>query len=400
MNLKIRKDKGSKAFRQDQKIRNKRQHHQQKDDIDRPKLSEIINGTGTEEIQEKRLQKEYESIEQKPAFMDGNLTNAYLEWKELRSKFMYLEELGMRLGKQEDQGRSKSKKEMKEELLNKFALQLSKVFLYHELKAAASGEGGFAVHGWLQVHAPNDYEELIDSYVLDRACYYAKKHYSPEVLKFVRELDLNALEMTRLQLKRDYKLKNFPGITYQQVIIFANGKLENALTWIPNYLKEFEGSRVPVNYAPANIGMIGLPIWDVLQCVVLHAPGKNQAFLDAKIEAKDIVNSQDNIQKKVIHQIRGGQEPIEDQLDQASRQYLQMKKERDWLLAKIETMVPSDIIAEYDKKEKIASKTKTKVNWRMLIGFIILIVIAGGVISLFMFLGNGGMMQGPTNSTG
>lgn len=390
--INFRKNKGSKAFKRDKKVRNRRQ--QKKETLD---ISNTIEETNGSEMREKRLQSEYEHVKEKEATINGEPISDYLKWRKNRLDFEYLLDLGAKAVTPEKE-KPKSKKQQLKDRVSKIAFQGSKLFPHHEIVASVDGKGGYAVHGWLQENFPDEYEDLIDNYVLDRMCYYAKRYYRPEVIKFVRELDLKDMVMTKLNLREDYEFNNYPGLKFRQVIILANDITDNAITWIPNYPHEIDGYDVKVNFGPANLGMLGFCLWNVLLCVLLHSPGKNQCLFEAKIKADDINELNDDIKSKVIHQLRTSMTPLEDKLDEVYRDALQSEKKYSDLMKKVETRTPSDIMEDYYQLER-RSKRKHGINWKNLLLLIIVFIVAGIMIFLFLSLGNSGFTQGFTNST-
>jgi len=188
--------------------------------------------TDKEQVSERALQSEYEDITKREALTDGIPTKEYITWKEQRMRFEYLLTI-TNGGNDNDTVKGKSKKEIHNERISKIAFEISRRFPYHKIIAAIDGKGGYEVHAWIQENY-DDYEDLIDSYVLDRACLYAKRINTKKAINFLSEIDIENMEMTKVDLKRELILKNYPGLKFKQVIILADGYLEEGLTWIYN----------------------------------------------------------------------------------------------------------------------------------------------------------------------
>lgn len=265
---------------------------------------------------------------------------------------------------------------------------------------AIKNEGGFEIHGWLQENF-DDYEDLIDNYVLDRATLYSMRHYTPEMIKQLDKIEPDKLKKTRINLLIESELKNYPGIKIKQLILLSRDDLKESVTWIPNYEYEINGFDTRVMFAPANIALLGWCLWNLPVYVVLHAPGKNQEIYDAKIEAEAIDKTMHDIKNKIIHQHRTGAKHYEDKLDQEMRDRLQTEKKYHHLLKEIETRAPRDIIADYNRIERNAYKKHPDINWKLVIIAIFVFFLIGlSIYGIFMFNNFTSNLQGTTNSTG
>ena len=274
----------------------------------------------------------------------------------------------------------------KKDRLRKVAFEISKRFSYSKIKESIAGEG-LEVHSFLQNNF-DDYDELIDNYVLDTACAYAKREYIPEIIKFMYYLDLNQLTITRIELEEEDELPNYPQLTFSEVYVLAKKPLTEAITWIPKFSYDIDGFNAHLTYGPANIGLLDWVVWNKPLVVVLHAVGKSEGFFKAVSEAKAIVDKKEDIYKTIIHQSRTAFQPLLDKLDEVVRDSLQSDKKYTLLKKKIERSIPSDILSDYEEIERQMTRTsynQDKINWKK-IG-IIALVLFGIVFIVWLIFG-------------
>ena len=396
MNLKLlfKNIKGKKA----QDLDKKQRHKRDKERKEAPKeilddLEELESEKDSTDI--KKLENEYETIEGKSCKDEaGEYTKEYIEWKLIRAKFNYLLDLGARLVEEELES-PKNKRERQQDRIRKIAFQIANLFPTSHIIRAISGEGGFAVHGWIQDNC-DDYEWLIENWVLDRAVLYSKRVYKPEVFKAVKNLDLSELKATKVELFEPAEFENYPNLPFRQVIIFHTSDLEEGLTWISNYPYWIDGYEVRVNFAPANLGQLGFCLWNIPVAIVLHAVGKSYGMYDAKMKAEDLTDMMDDIKAKIIHQYRTSIKPMEDKLDEVYRDSMLSEQKYILLKKKIETKIPMDIEDEYEKLEKQVRRKNIGWDWKNIALIIVIFIIAGLIIWLFLSLGS---ERFPNNST-
>ena len=271
----------------------------------------------------------------------------------------------------------------KKERLRSVAYEISKKFSYSKITEAIAGEG-LEVHSFLQNNF-DDYEELIEEYVLDTACAYAKRYYVPELIKFMYGIDINRMIITKIALEEETILPNYPELTFKEVFVLAKTPLTEALTWIPKFSHEIDGYNAKVTYGPSNIGLLDWVIWDKPLVVVLHAVGKSEGLFKAVGEAKDIQDTKALIYKRVIHQSRTSFQPLLDKMDEIVRDGLQADKKYVLLKKKIERNVPSDIMGEYKEIEKdfLRKDGTDKKKWKN-IAIVLIVLVFLAIIIVFL----------------
>lgn len=261
--------------------------------------------------------------------------------------------------------KAKNEAELKKsnERVNKIAHKISKQFTYSKIVSAINGEEGYDVHGYLQINY-DDYEELIDNYILDRAAYYSKKDYTPEVINFMYEADLSKMVKTSVKFSREITLDNYPDLPFKEAIFYAKDNLEKSLTWIDETPWELEGYDTNINQGPANVALIGWVLWNKPIILVLHAPGKNEAFFSAKMDAKQISKEKEAIRTKIIHNYRTAEETITEKIDELQRDKKHWQKAYSHFRDKTETERPNNIREEYRQFEikTIRKSRRIKIN--------------------------------------
>lgn len=320
----------------------------------------------------RRLQAEYEQETKTNALTtDGKPTEQYLEWKSWRSKFEYLSL----------QSDLKLKKDQKQMRVQKIAFKISQLWSAQKIQMAIKNDGGFEIHGWMQNHF-EDYEELIDEYVLDKALTFSKRDFKPEIIKELELLDFNTLKITHLNLRKAIEFKDYEGLVFNQVMLLTNDYMEKALTWIKNYDYEIDEFETKVTYAPANMGLTGFCDWNLPVVIVLHAPGKNQALFNARVDAKALADTLSDIWYKMLHQLQTSVEPLQIKADKFERGKLQLQRELEVWKQEIMKRAPRDIVERSREIERSAYGDK-KTKWQNIAIIVLIIVVIALLFGFF-----------------
>jgi hypothetical protein len=291
----------------------------------------------------------------------------------------------------------KSKRTDEEEKrLNEVGLELAKKFSYSKLSVAVDGRGGYEVHGYMQ-KTYIDYQWLINNFVLDRACFYAKRDYTPEIIKFLREVDIKSYHRSVVETPHEIFFENYPQFPFSKVIIYSREPLEKAINWIDEYPWELDGYDTNVNLGPANVGLIGWATWNIPVLLVLHAPGKNKAFFEAKISSKSLRDEHVEQLKSFIYQFRTYINVIEEKISELEMESMQYQKLYSDLKRTVLTNSPISSEEEFRKFEKSKGSTssfkanKKTVLWSLLIIvlmiviFVLIFIVTNTMITLSNF---------------
>lgn len=266
-----------------------------------------------------------------------------------------------------------------EKRLNEAGLELSKKWPYSKLSAAVGGRGGYEVHGYMQ-KTYIDYQWLIDNFVLDRACFYAKRDYTPEIVKFVREIDIKSYSRTVVEASREVCFENYPQFPFSKAIVYSQEPLEKAINWIDEYPWELDGYDTNVNLGPCNMGLIGWATWNIPVLLVLHAPGKNKAFFAAKTSAKALKDEHTEQLKNFIYQYRTYVNVMEEKIGELEMESMQYQKLYSDLKRTVLSNSPVSSEEEFRKFEKQKKSTspiqrnKKTVIWGIIIAVLITVI--------------------------
>ena len=221
--------------------------------------------------------------------------------------------------KVEEERKEDGIEEKPKEYINKVAWKLAQIFPYTKLAAAETRDGGLEVFGYLEIHYP-DYQYLLDNYVLDRACYYAKARFEAIILKKISFFDLQKLPRSIIELPKEIELENYPNIPFKRVIISHPEKTyESSIEWIEDYPYTIEGFDTHINFGPANYNLLGFALWNRPWLLLVHAPGKDTFIYKATAKVKDISKKIVSVPEKIIHKLRGEGDLLKKEIDELKR---------------------------------------------------------------------------------
>ncbi len=277
----------------------------------------------------------------------------------------------------------KDKKKDKQDWINGVAQEIADKFTYSQIVDSVDLKGGYELHGWLEIEHEDDFEELIDNLVLDRACYYAKKKHKPEVLKIVRYYRLDQYVKTGVLFKREVSLENYPNRPFKRAIFLAEKELLEAINWMKNKLEEIDGYEVPLNVGHTNLDLIGWVLWNRPCFLVTHTPTQNRAIYQAKIRAEAIKDNMSDILKKIVHKYRGIGKTIEDKMDEIKRREYFASKNYSDLKNQMGVEARGDLAKTPTQLGLINKPTEKPLISQELLIAIILIISILAIIGLF-----------------
>lgn len=269
------------------------------------------------------------------------------------------------------------------ERLDEVGFILSKKFSYSKLSAAVDGKGGYEVHGFMQ-NQFFDYEKLFRDNVIDRACWFSKKSYEPEMIKLV---DIGILEnwyRSIHELESPYTFAHYPNFQFTKYIVYSKKPYKEAVKQLHNYPFSIKGYRTFVTLEPYNVGLLGWASWDLPIFIILHAVGKNEAFYRITTEAKEIDRETKAILNKVIQSQRSFIDTSNDKIDTLEEFAARYKKMYDDLKNDMLSNAPMMEAAEFAKFERSYMKKqnsfKRHLNWKSIAIWSVVLVVAAIVV--------------------
>ena len=295
------------------------------------------------------------------------------------------------------------------ELIKRVAWDLSTLFSYHVLASSTvkSTRKDYAneVHAYILLHYPLTYRRLIyDHRVIDLACLYARRNFTPGILTKIPLEDLEKFE-TSVMLIEPYTLKNYPMVTFNKVLIYTAKQFYDSvaqendaeITW-NNW--ETVGIRLPFNASMLAWVSFDLPMW-----VVTHTPGKNEMFYEADFDDIEKQHAKEVILTKAYHQAQvdlAGNKKILDKTKRIAESYGRMLsnalKEAGRQQGKDFRAKINQIEKEKEEQRLLLTQKPNKIK-QLIPLFIAIAIIIGAIIVLFMIFSFSGTLFPPTNST-
>lgn len=213
--------------------------------------------------------------------------------------------------KKKRRGRGKAKQE-KHERLNKIAKEeVAEYFNYNDIINAYKSKGkdgspvhrGLEVYGYLETQYP-DYKDLLDEYILDRACFFAKKDFKPEIQKVMSKFWINRYVKTGVKFIKEYKLKLYPNRPFTRTIFLAPKNLRTHINWMIGKEEEIDGRKIKMNVGHVHLDGLGWSNWNRPMILVSSTAGINTAIYKAQLEAKHIKEEMVKILHKIVHVYR------------------------------------------------------------------------------------------------
>ena len=294
------------------------------------------------------------------------------------------------------------------ELVKKVAWELANLFSYHVLASSTvkstRKDHANEVHAYILLHYPLIYRKLIfDNRVIDLACLYARRNFTPAILTTIKLEDLEKFE-TSLMFIEPYTLKNYPMVTFNKIIIFTHSQFYDSVAQENNAEIEWNdwdttGIRLPFNASQLAFVSFDIPMW-----IVTHTPGKHEMFYEADFDDIDKQHAKEVILTRAYHQAQVDLAKNEKILDKTKRVAESYGKMLSDALKEAGRQQGKDFRAKINQIEKekederIWATQKPNKTKQLIPLFIVIAIIIGAIITLFMiFSFSGGLL--PTNST-
>lgn len=294
------------------------------------------------------------------------------------------------------------------EKLKKMAWELSRMFPYYILASSTTKstkkEHANEVHAYILLHYPLIYRKLIfDNRVIDLACLYARRNFTPAILKKISLKDLKDFKASIMFID-PYTLKNYPMVTFNKIIIYTKGSFydsiaqehEAEITW-----KEWDTTGIRL---PFNASMLAFVSYDIPMWIKTHSPGKNDMYYEADFDDIDKQHEKEVILTKAYHQAQVDLAKNKKILDKTKRIAESYGKMLSDSLKEAGRQRVKDFRAkinqiEREKEEERLWATQKPSKTKQLIPlFIVIAIIIGAIITLFMIFSFSGAFL-PTNST-
>lgn len=213
----------------------------------------------------------------------------------------------------------------KRKFITDVAKDLANVFTIHQLKSAVSGEeeDGYIVWGYVEEKYPEDWEALIEVEIFDRAVYYSEQIPKPAITRILMEsngdgkytpIDIKEYIKTPVLLKKEVRLDNYPHQPFRRCIMLSRKPFFDAVNWVENYPKDFDGIDINTTHASCNLALLGWAMYNLPLFVVVHASGKDEGINEARVRAEDIKETKTDIRQKLISLQRNEIEPLQAQI--------------------------------------------------------------------------------------
>ncbi|MCP4651532.1 MAG: hypothetical protein GY853_15830 [PVC group bacterium] len=359
--------------------------------------------------QEEILKEAYISeIGEYPTNPDGSETEDFVFWKKAVDERKSIEPATLRdiidnhisqaLMAKDQKSRQLRIRQMR---LDKIAREIAATFPYEKIIAADMTKGGNEVHGWLQINF-DDYEDLLEEYVLDRAAYYGRMDYAPTPITIVESAKLGKYVRTGVQFLKPVVLDHHPEQPFNKAIFYAKENLEKAVNWTDGVPWLVENFPTSVNLGKANLALVDWALWNVPVFLVTHAPGKDYGVFNLTVNQKEKDQEMDEIRKQIIHDLRKVKEPLMEKIDEKER------GETQWREAYTNLKNKAEVERGYNLKKNLRqmdeeygdeySGSGRKNIWNYLI--IVVMVVLFILVFVWMANMNPGLSGIPTNSTG
>ena len=240
-----------------------------------------------------------------------------------------------------------------------------------------------------------NYEELLAKYVLDRAAYFAQKEHRSRPIYNVQEIVLAEYVKTAVEFLRPVTLHSFPEQTFTKAIFYAKENLEKALKWINGVPWEIDGFPTTVNLGKCNLALLDFPLWNVPSFLVLHAPGKDYAVLNATIDPNELEEEGIAIRKQVVHDLRKVKAPLLEQIDQYKRGERQWRESFTHLKDKAEVERGYNLEQVMSEMEEKTLRRKRMTTW----DYLLIVLLFVFFVIIIVWIVNFNVVNSQTNST-
>lgn len=294
----------------------------------------------------------------------------------------------------QERGELRKKEEV---FLSMVGYDLFMKFTYTDLVNARNPNINNPVHAYLR-RKYRDYMHLITENVIDLACLYAQRYFTPEQIQLVESEILEHYHKSELILRNPHEFDNFPGQPFPRATLYTPREFQNAFLWQYKTPWPVDGYRTPCTVGEGHFAQLGWSDWQKPAIILLHAHGKDGILENAILEAEKIDKEQKLLMQTIIHNLRTIEEPVLGRLDEAERENAHWRERYTKLKNKADIMRDEDLDAleESLMSRQAANAPKKKTNWGLVVlygaVFIGLIVVISMIVST-------GLSGGATNST-
>jgi len=271
-------------------------------------------------------------------------------------------------------------------------------FKYTDLVKARDPNINNPVHAYLR-RKYHSYMKLIDRNVIDLACLYAQRYFTPEMLQVVEPKLLENYFKSELILRRPHEFDNFEGQPFPRATLYTPREFEEAFYWQYRTPWPIDGYKTPCTIGDGHFAMLGFSDWQKPAIVLLHAHGKDEILEDALLEADKIDKEQKLLMQTIIHNLRTIEEPVLGRLDEAERENAHWRERYTKLKNKADIMREQDLdqLEAELMQRRTNGEIKKPINW----GSIILYgsIFVGFIVLLLVLFQTGAFSSPPTNGT-
>ncbi len=268
--------------------------------------------------------------------------------------------------------------------LSMVGFDLYRKFGYSDLVSARNPDINNPVHAYLHRKYRN-YMHLISENVIDLACLYAQRFFTPELLKLAEPILIETYYKSELLLRRPHEFDNFPGQPFSRVTLYTSRDFEDAFYWQYRTPWPIDGYKTPCTVGHGHFAQIGWSDWQKPAVLLLHAHGKDEILEQAIVDAKSIDGEIKDLMQTIIHNLRTIEEPVLGRLDEAERENAHWRERYTKLKNKADIMRDEDLDAleeELQNRQTHAQANPKKRNWGLVllyggifIGLIVLIAM-------------------------
>lgn len=281
------------------------------------------------------------------------------------------------------------------EQIKKVAWELSEIFPHHILAKATikskTNREANEVHGYILLHYPQTYRKLIfDNRVIDLACLYARRNFSPQILNYVSLEDLDNFRSSLMLIERS-ELKNYPEVTFDKVIIYTKKEFYDSISKEHDAKIEWNGWETIGKKLYLNASLMAMISDDLPMIIATYTPGKSTLFYEADFDDKEKQHAKERILTKAYHQAQVQLATFQKKIDKTQKLATDYAKMLSDATKEAERQRYKDFrskIEEIDRKKEILanpnSENKLITNWTPIIAVIILLI--GALILLLVYL--------------
>jgi len=294
------------------------------------------------------------------------------------------------------------------EVLKKMAWELSRMFPYYILASSTvkSTRKDYAneVHAYILLHHPLIYRKLIfDNRVIDLACLYARRNFTPAILNRISLKDLKDFKASIMFIE-PYTLKNYPMVTFNKIIIYTKGSFYDSIAQEHEAEINWNNWDTTGIRLPFNASMLAFVSYDIPMWIKTHTPGKNEMFYEADFDDIEKKHEKEVILTKAYHQAQVDLSKNKKILDKTKRIAESYGKMLSDALKEAGRQKVKDFRAKIDQierekeEERVWATQKPSKTKQLIPLFIVIAIIIGAIITLFMIFSFSGAFL-PTDTT-